>query len=53
MNPEVKTNIINFPMQESVNCRRTSRSERAFLAFWLVIVMGGSVIGGLLNLLGL
>ena len=36
-----------------MRAKQNERTERSFLAFWLVLLMGGGILGSLLNLLGL
>lgn len=53
MNRGYETNVIDFPArQAAMRAKQNERTERSFLAFWLVLLMGGGILGSLLNLLG-
>ena len=54
MNRGYETNVIDFPArQAAMRAKQNERTERSCLAFWLVLLMGGGILGSLLNLLGL
>lgn len=51
MKERTSQHLISFPVPQ--NAAAPVKTERAFLTFWLTLLVGGSVLSSLLTLLGL